>query len=71
MKCGCKVNIYFDRHFAWFKYFTYQLVPALASNYKQHILRPDEVRNVCYLLAKLHVRCVYLNLFWWRGARRL
>jgi hypothetical protein len=24
--------------FAWLKYFTYQLVPVLAPNYKQHIL---------------------------------
>jgi hypothetical protein len=33
-------NIYFGRHFAWFKYFIYQLVPVLAPNYKQHILSP-------------------------------
>jgi hypothetical protein len=30
--------IYFGRHFAWLKYFTYQLVPIQAPNYKQHIL---------------------------------
>jgi hypothetical protein len=28
---------YFFRHFAWMIYFTYQLVPVLAPNYKQHI----------------------------------
>jgi D-alanyl-lipoteichoic acid acyltransferase DltB (MBOAT superfamily) len=27
-------NIYFGRHFAWLKYFTYQLVPVLAPNYE-------------------------------------
>jgi hypothetical protein len=25
---------YFDRHFAWLKYFTYPLVTELAPNYK-------------------------------------
>jgi hypothetical protein len=65
-------NICFDRHFAWLKYFNYQLVvPVLAPNYKQHILSPAEVRQLCYSLAELHVKCVYLNLFGWRGARCL
>jgi hypothetical protein len=36
-------RVYFDRHFAWLKYFTYHLVPALAPNYKQHILLPAKV----------------------------
>jgi hypothetical protein len=31
-------NMYFGRHFAWLKYFIYQLVPEMAPNYKQHIL---------------------------------
>jgi hypothetical protein len=55
-------KIYFDRHFAWLKYFTYHLVPILAPNCKQHILS-----LVCYSLAKLCVKSVYLNLFKWRG----
>jgi hypothetical protein len=62
---------YFDRHIAWFKDFTYPLVPALAPNYEQHILSPAEVRKVCYSLAELYIKCVYLNLFEWRGAQRL
>jgi hypothetical protein len=45
---GSRQNIYFGRHFAWLKYFTYRLVPVLAPNYKQHILSPTEVRIVCY-----------------------
>jgi len=47
--------------------FTYRLVAALAPNYKQHILSPAKVRKACYSLAELYVRCVYLNLFGWRG----
>jgi hypothetical protein len=50
------------------KCFTYPLVPVLAPNYKQHILSPAEVRNECYSLTKLYVKCVYLDLFGWRGA---
>jgi hypothetical protein len=61
-------NIYFGRHFAWLKYFTYRLVTVLAPNYKQHILSPAKLRKVSYLLAELYVRSVYLNLFGWRGA---
>jgi hypothetical protein len=63
--------MYIDRHFAWLKYFTYHLVPVLAPNYKQHILSPAEVRKLCYSLAELYVKCVYLNLFGGRGRRRL
>jgi hypothetical protein len=51
---------------AWFKHFTYHLVPVLARNHKQHILSPAEVRKVRYSLAELYVRSVYLNLFGWR-----
>jgi hypothetical protein len=29
-----------------------------------------KVRKVCYSLTELCVKCVYLNLFGWRGARR-
>jgi hypothetical protein len=36
-------KIYFGKHFAWLKYFTYRLVPVLAPNYKQHILSPAKV----------------------------
>jgi hypothetical protein len=36
-------NVYFGKHFACFKYFTYQLVPVLAPIYKQHILSQDKV----------------------------
>jgi hypothetical protein len=48
---------------AFLKYFTYHLVPALAPNYKQHILSPAEVRKVCYSLAELVVKSVYSYLF--------
>jgi hypothetical protein len=65
-----KKNIYFDRHFAWLTYFTYDLVPVLAPNYNQHILSPAKLRKVRYSLAELHVKYVYLNLFRER-ARRL
>jgi hypothetical protein len=60
--------VYISRYFAWFKHFTYRLllVPVLAPNYKQHILSPPKVRKV-YLLAKLYVKSVYLDLFGWRG----
>jgi hypothetical protein len=30
---GARYIIYFGRHFAWLKYFTYYLVPVLAPNY--------------------------------------
>jgi hypothetical protein len=60
---GARQNIYFGRHFAWLKYFTYHLVPVPAPNYKQHILLLAEVRKVCYSVAELYVRYVYLNLF--------
>jgi hypothetical protein len=59
---------YIFRHFAWLKYFTYHLVAVLARNYKQRILSSTKVRKVCYSLAKLYVRSVNLNLFWWMGA---
>jgi hypothetical protein len=48
------------------KYFTYQLIPVLAPNYKQHILFLAEDRKVYYLLAEFCVTCVYLNLLGWR-----
>jgi hypothetical protein len=54
-------------HFACSKYFTYHLVPVLTPNYKQHILSPAKVRNVCYSSAELYAKSVYLNLFGWRG----
>jgi hypothetical protein len=38
--CSQDRNIYFGRHFALLKYFTYQLVPILSTNCKQHILSP-------------------------------
>jgi hypothetical protein len=64
---GERKNIYFGRHFACLKYFTYHLllVPLLAQ--KQHILLPDKFRNVCYSLAQIYFKSVYLNLFGWRG----
>jgi hypothetical protein len=52
------------------KYFAYRLVPVLAPNYKQHILLPAEVRDVCYSVAELCVRAVYLNLFGEEGAAK-
>jgi hypothetical protein len=65
--------MYFDRHFAWLKYFTYHflLVSILAPNYKQHILSPAKVRKVCYSLAELYVRFFYLNLFGGGGSEIL
>jgi hypothetical protein len=45
----------------------YHLV--LVPNYKQHILWPAKVRKMCYSLAELCVKCVYLNVFKWRGRR--
>jgi hypothetical protein len=47
-KYGCKVNIYFGRKFVCLKYFTCQLVPVLAPNYKQHILSLAKLRKECY-----------------------
>jgi hypothetical protein len=47
--------------------FTYYLVPVLAPNYKQHIFLLAKVRKVCYSLAELDVKSVYLNLFGWEG----
>jgi hypothetical protein len=41
----------------------------LAPNYKQHTLSPAEIRDVCYSLAELYVRSVYLN-FLVGGGRR-
>jgi hypothetical protein len=34
-------------------------------------LPPAEVRKICYSLAEFYVKYGYLNLFGWRGARRL
>jgi hypothetical protein len=59
--------MYFDRHFSCLKYFPYSLVQVLAQNYKQRILSPAKVRKVCYSLAEIYVKCVYLNLFGWRS----
>jgi hypothetical protein len=56
---GARQNIYFERHVASLKYFTYRLGPVLAPNYKQHILSPAEVRKVYYSSAELYVRCVF------------
>jgi hypothetical protein len=58
----------FGRQFAWLKYFTYYIVPALAPYYKHHILPPAKVRKICYSLAESYVRSVYLNLLGWREA---
>jgi hypothetical protein len=60
-------KIYFVRHFAWLKYFTYRLLLALASSYKQHILLPAKFIKISYSLAELCVKSVYLNSFGWRG----
>jgi hypothetical protein len=68
---SARQNKNFGRHFVRLKYFTYHLqllVPVLAPNYKQHILA--KVRKVCYSLAELYVKSVYLNLLWCRGACR-
>jgi hypothetical protein len=42
---GSGSSIHFGRHFAWLKYFTSQLVPVLAENYKQYILSLAKVRK--------------------------
>jgi hypothetical protein len=47
--------IYFGRHFAWLKCFTYHLVPVLAPNYKQHIL---SLAEVSFLWVSQHVRLI-------------
>jgi hypothetical protein len=60
MKYGYKVKyIYFDKYFAWLKYFTYHSVLVLAPKYKQHILSPARVRKVCYSLAELCQICLF------------
>jgi hypothetical protein len=46
-----------------------RLVLVLAPNCKQHILSPVKVRKLCYSLAELYVKFVYLNLFRWKGAQ--
>jgi hypothetical protein len=68
-KYGFKVKYigYFTSQFAWLEYFTHPLVPVLSPNYKQHILSLAKHIKVCYSLAELHVRSVYLNSFGWRG----
>jgi hypothetical protein len=58
-------NIYFGKGLAWLKYFTYQLLPVLAPNYKQHVLPSGEVRKVCYSLAELYVKFEFI---WVKGA---
>jgi hypothetical protein len=50
---------------------TYQLVPALAPNSKQHILSPVKVRKECHYSAELHVKSVYLNLFRGGGVKSM
>jgi hypothetical protein len=40
-----KWNIYFGKHFAWLKYFTYHLAPILVPNCKQHILLLAKVKT--------------------------
>jgi hypothetical protein len=40
----------------------------ILAPYKQQIFLPAKIRKVCYSLAELYVRSVYLNLFGWRGA---
>jgi hypothetical protein len=46
---GSRSNIYFGRHFALLKYFTYQSVPVLAPNSKQHICRRLNLENYAIL----------------------
>jgi hypothetical protein len=56
-------KIYFRRHFAWVKYFTYHLVFTGTGSCKQHISSPGKVTKQCYSLSEPYVRSVYLNLF--------
>jgi hypothetical protein len=55
-----KIYILVGRQFCWLKYFTYHLVPALAPNYKQHILSPAKA---CFLsvsqLIKMKWHCCH------------
>jgi hypothetical protein len=43
------------------------VIALLAPNYKQHILSPAKFGKVCYSLAELYIKSVYLNLFGWTG----
>jgi hypothetical protein len=36
---SARQNKNFGRHFVWLKYFTYHLVPVLAPNYTQYVIR--------------------------------
>jgi hypothetical protein len=46
---------------SWLRYFTYHLLLVLAPNYKPNIFSLAKVRNVCYSLAELYVKSVYLG----------
>jgi hypothetical protein len=39
----------------------------LALFYNLYVTEVNINRNVCYSLAELYVKSVYLNLFWWMG----
>jgi hypothetical protein len=56
---GERQNIYFGRHFAWLRYFTYHLVTVLVPNYKQHILSPTKVRSMLFINSTLYKICVF------------
>jgi hypothetical protein len=62
MKQGRKIKYTHILVGTWLKYSTYQLVPVLASNYKQHILSSAKVKKVCYSLAEFCVKSVYLDV---------
>jgi hypothetical protein len=40
---GARLNVYFDRHFAWLKYFTYYFVPAPARTISSTFCRQIKV----------------------------
>jgi hypothetical protein len=44
---GARQNIYFGRHFACLKYFTYRLVPDWLLTISSTFLSPAKVRKVC------------------------
>jgi hypothetical protein len=60
------IYIYFDRHFAWFKYFTYRyrLVPVLALKYKEHILLLTKVKKARFHYLNFMPN-VFISFYFW------
>jgi hypothetical protein len=61
------LHIYLQRQY--FIPFPFPHCEKLALFYNQNFTEVYiNLDKVCYSLAELYVRCVYLNLSWWRGA---